>query len=144
MATDAIRLPIERTDQIRALATHFGLTIGDLIANLVKNEINRLGLSAKIGLGATVDIAPLEDGTVHVDIADVGLFQWAPTVATGVSDAIDVALARKGSTLDVDAGVEISRVGTSIKLRNIETREERAFAPNVAQDLADLIRSAAN
>ena len=144
MATDAIRLPIERTDQIRALAAHFRLTIGDVIANLVKDEIKRLGLSETIGLGSTVDIARLEDGSVHFSAADVGTFHWAPAVAMGVSEAIDLALARKGSTLDLDAGVEIARVGTSVRLRSIETREERAFAPNVAQDLADLIRSAAN
>lgn len=142
MSTELIRIPGERADQLRRLAEHKGGSVADLIGQLIAAEVKRLGLGPQIGLGSTVDIAELENGQVHFSAADLGTFIWSKEATAAVAGAIDNALGRKGGALDLDAGLEIARVGTSIKIRNIETDEARSFAPSIAKELAALLRAA--
>jgi len=141
LSTRLIRLPIERADQLNQLATHKGLSVSDLIGQLVTAEINRLGITHQIGLGSSVDCTMLEDGRVHFSAANIGTFQWSAEAVAGIVTAIEAALKRSGGTLDVDAGIEIGRVGTSIRLQNIETGEARTFAPSVAVELVNMLRA---
>lgn len=138
MATAAIRLPEERAEQARKLAAHKGVTVADLVGSLVTDEIKRLGLGLHIGLGS-IEVFKLEDGNIGVDYC-AGVQAWTSNVASNVADAIENAISRKGSTLDLDAGIEVSRVGVSIKLKNIATKYERTLASSVAKDFVALLR----
>ncbi len=138
MATAAIRLPEERAEQARQLAAHKGVTVADLVGGLITDEIKRLGLGHEIGLG-DIDIANLEDGTIHLDYG-AGVHIWTPEQTLGIAQAIENALARKGSTLDVDAEIEVARVGVSVRLKNLNTSHERTFASSVARELVALLR----
>lgn len=140
MSTDLIRLPSERTDQLRQLAEHKGVSVADLIGQLVTTEINRLGLNQKIGLGKTVDFAILENGLFHADFG-LGVMHWNASTLLGVANAIENAYDRKGGALDMDAGIEVTRVGTAIKIKSVETGSERTFAPSIAKELVALIRA---
>ncbi|MDR5009442.1 hypothetical protein RGK87_10500 [Agrobacterium fabacearum] len=138
MATAAIRLPEERAEQARQLAAHKGVTVADLVGGLITDEIKRLGLGHQIGLG-DIDIANLEDGKIHFDFG-AGVHIWTPEQTLDIAQAIENALARKGSTLDVDAEIEVARVGVSVRLKNLSTGRERTFASSVARELVALLR----
>lgn len=138
MATAAIRLPEERAEQARQLAAHKGVTVADLVGGLITDEIKRLGLGHQIGLG-DIDIANLEDGTIHLDYG-AGVHIWSREQALEIAKAIEDALARKGSTLDVAAEIEVARVGVAVRLKNIGTGHERTFAPSIGRELVALLR----
>ena len=138
MATAAIRLPEERAEQARQLAAHKNVNLADLIGGLIVDEIKRLGLGQQIGLG-NIDIATLEDGTIHLDYG-AGNHIWSREQALEIAKAIEDALARKGSTLDVAAEIEVARVGVAVRLKNIGTGHERTFASSVARELVALLR----
>lgn len=144
MPSTHIRLPSERADQLRLLAASQGVPITTLLNRLITAEIERLGLAEEIGLGSDINVDPLEDGTVGVCGRDLATFIWTKPVALGVADAIERVTNKKGATLDIDAGLQIDRVGTSVRLKSIEADCERTFAPSVALDLAAIIRSAAS
>lgn len=138
MATAAIRLPEERAEQARQLAAHKGVTVADLIGTLITDEIKRLGLGQQIGLG-DIDIAELEDGTIHLDYG-AGNHIWSKGQAADIALAIENALARKGGALNMDAEIEVARVGVSVRLKNLNTGHERTFASSVARELVVLLR----
>lgn len=138
MATAAIRLPEERAEQARQLAAHKGVTVADLVGTLITDEIKRLGLGQQIGLG-DIDIAELEDGTIHLDYG-AGNHIWSKGQATDIALAIENALARKGGALNMDAEIEVARVGVSVRLKNLNTGHERTFASSVARELVALLR----
>lgn len=138
MATAAIRLPEERAEQARQLAAHKGVTVADLVGTLITDEIKRLGLGHQIGLG-DIDIANLEDGTIHLDYG-AGVHIWSREQALDIAQSIENALARKGGKLDVDAEIEVARVGVSVRLKNLNTSHERTFASSVACELVALLR----
>ncbi len=138
MATAAIRLPEERAEQARQLAAHKGVTVADLVGTLITDEIQRLGLGKQIGLG-DIDIADLEDGNIHFDYG-AGVHIWSKEQATDIALAIENALARKGGKLDLDAEIEVARVGVSVRLKNLNSNHERTFASSVARELVALLR----
>ncbi|CUX42448.1 MULTISPECIES: hypothetical protein [Agrobacterium] len=138
MATAAIRLPEERAEQARQLAAHKGVNLADLVGGLIVDEIKRLGLGQQIGLG-NIDIATLEDGKIHFDFG-AGVHIWSREQALDIAKAIENALARKGGKLDVDAEIEVARVGVSVRLKNIGTGHERTFAPSIGRELVALLR----
>lgn len=138
MATAAIRLPEERAEQARQLAAHKGVSVADLVGTLITDEIKRLGLGQQIGLG-DIDIADLEDGTIHLDYG-AGNHIWSKGQATDIALAIENALARKGGALNMDAEIEVARVGVSVRLKNLNTGHERTFASSVARELVALLR----
>ena len=141
MSTSLIRLPSERADQLRLLADHMKMSMADVVAKLVTEQMKALGIW-HFGLGATLDTSVREDGKIAFNCENVGSFVWDKSVATNVSDTI-LALAegKLGGNFDLDAGLELHRVGTSVRLTNIETRASRTFAPSVAIDIAILLRS---
>ncbi|WP_265519487.1 hypothetical protein [Nitratireductor luteus] len=144
MSTTLLRIPTERADQLKAVAAHKSVSVSDLIGELVTVEAKRLAITDSLGIGGSADASKLEDGTIALSAARLGNFQWKVAVATFVAETIEALANRKkaSNVFDVDAGVEIARVGPSIRLRNIHTGEARTFAPSVALDLARLIREA--
>ncbi|GAK71142.1 hypothetical protein RRU01S_15_00670 [Agrobacterium rubi TR3 = NBRC 13261] len=142
MATAAIRLPEERAEQARKLAAHKGITVADLVGDLITSEIKRLGLGLQIGLGS-IDIADLENGQVHLDYG-AGVHMWTKAQTLDVAQAIENALARKGGVLNMDAEIELGRVGVSVRLKNLNTNHERTLASSVAKELVALLRHHAN
>lgn len=138
MATQAIRLPEERAEQARQIAALQNTTIADLVGRLISDEAKRVG----VGLG-NIDVANLEDGTIHCDYG-AGVHIWTREQTLDVADAIEKALAKRGSMLDIDASIEVVRVGMSVRLRHFQTGYEGTFAPSVAHDLVALLRRHAN
>ncbi len=143
MSTTLIRLPVERAHQLKALAAHKNLTMADLVAELIDAETNRLGISDEIGLGYQINVDRLENGVVRFSATEIGTFQWDKPTALNVSVALERVADSRGGHLDIDSGLEMRRVGTSVKVKNIETGGERTFAPSIARALATNLRKAA-
>ena len=75
-----------------------------------------------------------------------GAFAAAMSVADAVSlaEQLEGDVAKPaGGTFNLDAGFITTRRGGAIKLRHIETSEERTLTPSVARDLARLLRMVA-
>lgn len=139
MATSAIRLPIERVEQARKLAAHYGTTMSDLIGRFITDDIKRLGLGLKIGIG-DIEVITLEDDTIHFECG-AGIHIWTKQQASEVAQIIEDVIDRKITGLfDVDAGIEVARVGLGVKLRNIDTGYERVIAIVIARELVSLMR----
>ena len=134
MATQAIRLPEERAEQARQLAALHGITVSDLVGSMIAAEARRAGL----GLG-NIDIADLEDGTVHFDCG-AGVHIWTRAQTAEVAQAIERVLDKNAGLFDLDARVEVVRVGLAVRLRNLDTGGERTFAASVARDLVARLR----
>lgn len=141
MSTTLLRLPSERADQLRRLAEYKRISLADLVGELATTEINRLGLVHEIGLGSTIDICRLENGLLHVDLG-FGVMHWTDENMRNVIAAIESALSKKGGALDMDSGIEVSRVGTAIKVKSVGNEGERNFAPGIAKELVALMRAA--
>lgn len=144
MSSTTIRLASERVDQLRAIANHRDLSPNDLLGELLDAEARRLGIADQVSLGGTADACKLEDGRIALSAAGLGNLDWSPEVAEDVARVLD-DMASGGRTegiLNLDAHLEIARIGPGIRLRNLETGEKRSFSPSVARDLARLIRQA--
>ena len=142
MATELIRIPSERADQLRALAQHKGTTVSALVGDLVSTEISRLGILREIGVGG-FDVADLEDGNVAFSAHPLGSLTWSKETARDVAETlVNIATNRgrgSGGAINVDASLEFSRAGAGIRLKNIETDRAQIIATTVATDLAKLI-----
>ena len=146
MATELIRIPSERADQLRALAAHKQTTMSALIGGIIDGELDRLGLTRAIGLGKPVDIAELEDGTIHFSYGNLGTFNWSRTVVADVADTLREMTdpGRVAANLNVDASLEIRRKGNGVILKHIENGNTVALATPVAAALGKVLASYAN
>lgn len=145
MPTNVIRIPEERYHQLHRLAEHRQVSLSDLIGDLVTSEIDREGLTLKIGIG-TADICKLENGNIWFSSPDIGNFEWTESVALSVADSVEKmskGIDAPKRYLDVDAGILITRVGRGIRIDPfVAEGEGRAFSQSLARDLAKFIRLA--
>lgn len=139
MATAAIRLPIERVEQARKLAAHYDTTMSDLIGRFITADIKRLGLGEEIGIG-DIEVITLEDDTIHLEYR-AGVHIWTKEETLRIAQTIEDVIKRElTGCFDVDAGIEVARVGLGVKLRNIATGYERVIAIVIARELVALMR----
>ena len=146
---DFVKLPSERVEQLRILSKARDMSIADLIAEFVRNEIangrlthelpgfgvQRIGAEIEVDLGVDKRTFPLEMAHAYATA-----LRWfaAPKAAGHLQTFRDITQNLSGAHL-----VGIGRKGTSIKLTG-DAGGERTIAPSIARDLADWIDSTAS
>lgn len=132
-----IMLPLERAQQLRNIATNLDMSIASAIGVMIRHQIAE-GIidDALPGFrvnprGKQVEFA-LDDGD------SVPLLMPAEA-ANSLAHSLDqVADGKSKGVLDLDAGVEIFRVGTGIRLKAAGL--EKTVTSDIAHDIAGLLR----
>lgn len=144
MPTELIRLPAERHAQIKELAKRKDQSIADCVGELISAELDRTGLIETIGL-PPFEIVGLPDGVVRFS-GPMGAYNWRRQTSTSVCNSLDEFAkpsTKKQALLDIDAGLKLSRVGTSVKIESAETGASVIVAPPIAKEIGRLMRKAA-
>lgn len=135
-----IMIPTERHHQLKAIGAALDLSISETIARMVRIEIDKNTIPADLP-GVSIDRVA---GGVRIVIDDNAPTTLPKAAAADLADTI--ARAANGEprhVMDLDADFAVERRGNGVKVSVPLTGEARAFSRDVAQDLARLIKTAA-
>jgi predicted transcriptional regulator len=138
-----IQLPAEHHRRLQQIADAEGSSIVDVIADFIRAAIEVDRIPDELP-GWAIERTPRG---VHFAALDAEISTTLrPAVAAGLADAFD-RLSIRGATakavLDLDAGLKVERRGTSVRLTDISTGNQRAVARSVAREIAHKLRDAA-
>lgn len=148
-----IKLPRERVDQLKSLGEVWNLSVADVIAKMVNQQVEAGVISGDVP-GVTVerqgdrfrlDMLNGWDRTfqkIGSELREDRLLraQELRQLAKSLRDSFD--LPKGEPLLPTPKGFDLSRRGRYLKLRDSITGSERTLPPSVAKDIAKQIRSA--
>lgn len=134
-----ITVATERHHQLSAIASTLNLSMGEVVARLVRTEIAAGTIPADL---PGIKVERLADA-VRITIDDNPATTYTTAGAAELAEAIERASSGKPmSLLNVDADFGVERRGNGVKVAVPLTGTARAFSRDVAADLAALIRAA--
>ena len=135
-----ITIATERHHQLTAISKSLNLSMGEIIARLVRTEIAAGTIPAEL---PGIKVERLAD-TVCITIDDNSATTYTKADAAELADAIERASSGQAiNLLDLDSNFAVERRGNGVKVSVPLTGTARAFSRDVAADLAQMVRAAA-
>jgi hypothetical protein len=138
-----LKLPVERALQLKQLAKSRGLSITDLIGEMVRAEFRTRNIIYEIP-GYKIYVS---GGKIRFDVADVKTFRLRPNEAAKIAESLERTAVSGGViTMTVDgADLKISRIGGGVSLQVLDrdgSKSRRVTTPGIVQDLVEQLRGA--
>lgn len=148
MNVHSIGLPAERYTQLQNLAARDGQTIADVIGDFINEAIFESRLDKAIPgwrierqrnhVLLVIDETNLPGTSIERRLS----FDDARAMAQ-MLDRFTVTASNSKGLLDLDTMIEVRRVGSGLKIIDVETQAFRSVSRSIARDLADLLACAA-